>query len=215
MAKWNYLSGDGTRCLTVYKAGVSTALALERVVALVDPEVAEAISFKTDLQLANTHYLIAGYTPPEQLAVSRRQAWRERTSALKNFLFSGTIFSQVPDAVAAAGLWVPSRTAEIVFLGVITPHRNSRIGELLLINLIEIALKEKCTHIKLEARVSSKVARELYSKYLFEQIGTREKYYDSNAEDAVVMQVQMNTAQFADNLKLRKDRLNANWQLQP
>jgi ribosomal-protein-alanine N-acetyltransferase len=76
-----------------------------------------------------------------------------------------------------------------IHLGTLVTHpavRQKGIGEFLLVNIINrsLALSAKC--ITLEVRPSNRSARALYTKYGFEVVGRRKKYYHDR-EDAIIM----------------------------
>jgi len=51
-------------------------------------------------------------------------------------------------------------------------HRRQGIGEVLLINLIELATSKHARIVTLEARVSNLVAQNLYYKFGFDKLGS-------------------------------------------
>ena len=57
----------------------------------------------------------------------------------------------------------------------------------MLVALIDVAMLRAATQATLEVRVSNRVARSLYDKYLFLEVGRRSKYYHDNNEDALIM----------------------------
>lgn len=63
----------------------------------------------------------------------------------------------------------------------------SLLGSMLVLELINIGVKNKLLAITLEARKSNSRAIHLYKKYGFEIAGIRPKYYGDNGEDAVIM----------------------------
>ena len=68
--------------------------------------------------------------------------------------------------------------------------RTLRAGELLLLELIEKALRLEAELVTLEVRDSNQVAQNLYTKYGFEYVGRRKRYYRDNNEDAHIMTVE-------------------------
>ena len=89
--------------------------------------------------------------------------------------------------VGYAGLWIVSDEAHITTIGVLPEFRGRRLGELLLVTLIEHAMQQRARWMTLEARVSNTVAQSLYAKYSFKEAGRRRRYYSDDGEDAVVM----------------------------
>ena len=52
---------------------------------------------------------------------------------------------------------------------------------------LEVGLAEGCSEATLEVRPSNLVARRLYERYGFREIGRRTGYYQDTREDAVLM----------------------------
>jgi ribosomal-protein-alanine N-acetyltransferase len=65
--------------------------------------------------------------------------------------------------------------------------RGCRLGELLLLALIERSIELGANLMTLEVRVSNGIAQRLYEKYDFYSNGIRSRYYSDNGEDALVM----------------------------
>ena len=89
--------------------------------------------------------------------------------------------------IGLAGFWLMVGEAHIVNIAVRQAYRRMGIGELLLINLINLVLKKGADNITLEVRRSNKAAQELYEKYGFNIKGIRSGYYMDDREDAVIM----------------------------
>jgi [ribosomal protein S18]-alanine N-acetyltransferase len=85
------------------------------------------------------------------------------------------------------GMWIMVDEAHIINIAVRAVCRGQGIGELLLISSIDLAARLKSTVATLEVRVSNTVAQKLYTKYGFNQVGLRKKYYTDNNEDALIM----------------------------
>jgi len=66
-------------------------------------------------------------------------------------------------------------------------YRNRKIASRILEMLIEYAICEKLSVLMLELRESNITAYNLYSKFGFEAVGKRKKYYSDNSEDAILM----------------------------
>lgn len=93
-----------------------------------------------------------------------------------------------PDYIAGfAGLWFVLDEAHVVIIGLREFDRRKGIGELLLISGLEQAAANDSRVVTLEVRESNRVAIELYSKYGFQKVGLRRRYYSDNGEDAVIM----------------------------
>ncbi|MBM4432073.1 MAG: ribosomal-protein-alanine N-acetyltransferase [Chloroflexi bacterium] len=85
------------------------------------------------------------------------------------------------------GFWFIVDQAHICTLAVHPNWRGRGLGELLLVNLLDLASKVGATTATLEVRASNFVAQCLYAKYGFVQAGLRKGYYSDNHEDALIM----------------------------
>ena len=100
--------------------------------------------------------------------------------------------------------------AHITTLGVASQYRGQRIGEQLLIALLEQAMRHNARRATLEVRKSNLVAQQLYIKYGFRTAAVRRGYYTDNGEDALVMWVDnLSTREYGDKLDELKQNL---WQ---
>ena len=95
--------------------------------------------------------------------------------------------SDASQLVGFVGVWYMIDEAHIVSIGVIKMHRESGIGELLLISAIEQAILYGAKMVTLEVRPSNKAAIKLYKKYGLREKGLRKNYYSDNREDALIM----------------------------
>ena len=89
--------------------------------------------------------------------------------------------------VGYAGMWVILDEAHVTTIAVDPLHRRRRIGERLVVALIDEAMKRGARWMTLEVRKSNLGAQTLYRKYGFKDIGVRKGYYSDNREDAIVM----------------------------
>jgi ribosomal-protein-alanine N-acetyltransferase len=87
------------------------------------------------------------------------------------------------------GVWMLPDEAHIVTIAVRDSYRRKGIGELLLIQAIELARAKGQGLVTLECRVTNEPALMLYEKYGFQQVGLRPRYYSDNHEDAYVLTV--------------------------
>ena len=85
------------------------------------------------------------------------------------------------------GYWLLVDEMHISTLAVHPDMRGRGIGELLLQAGLERAWIQGADMSTLEVRPSNRAAIALYSKYGFELVGRRRKYYQDNNEDAVLM----------------------------
>jgi [ribosomal protein S18]-alanine N-acetyltransferase len=66
-------------------------------------------------------------------------------------------------------------------------RRRSGIGGQLVVALLHQAAKAGATSVLLEVRESNQAARQLYKKFGFVEAGRRPRYYESPAEDALLL----------------------------
>ena len=87
------------------------------------------------------------------------------------------------------GFWEMVGECHIVTIGVRRNFRRRGIGELLLLDCLEICTQNLIRTVTLEVRASNGAAQALYSKYGFAVQGRRKSYYTDNLEDALIMTV--------------------------
>jgi ribosomal-protein-alanine N-acetyltransferase len=85
------------------------------------------------------------------------------------------------------GFWRVVDEGHICTLAVRPAWRGRGLGELLLLSLIEAALRAGAEVMTLEVRVNNLAAQSLYAKYGFERVGRRKAYYAEDHEDAWIM----------------------------
>jgi [ribosomal protein S18]-alanine N-acetyltransferase len=86
-----------------------------------------------------------------------------------------------------AGLWIQLDEAHIVNVAVEPDQRGRGYGRLLVHGLVDLAMQYRMTIATLECRESNTVARSLYHRYGFYEVGARKRYYSDTGEDAVIM----------------------------
>jgi [ribosomal protein S18]-alanine N-acetyltransferase len=107
------------------------------------------------------------------------------------------------------GVWLIVGEIHITTIAVQQDHRRKGIGELLIISVVNLALEHGAQLITLEVRESNLIARALYRKYGFEEVGLRRRYYTETGEDAIIMSVEnITSASFQDEFQ-RLKRANA------
>ena len=99
-----------------------------------------------------------------------------------------TVATEVDNTVVGyAGMWVNMDEAHITTIAVDPVQRGRKIGERLLLDLLEQGLKRNAKRSTLEVRERNVVAHNLYLKYGFEDVAVRKNYYSDNGENAVIM----------------------------
>jgi len=121
-----------------------------------------------------------------------------------------TVASELDGTIIGyAGMWVVADELHITTIAVDTIHRGRRIGELLLMDLIEDGISRGAKHATLEVRERNTVARNLYVKYGFEDVAVRKNYYNDNGENALIMWANdIYTAAYQAMLRDHKARLD-------
>lgn len=89
--------------------------------------------------------------------------------------------------VGFGGIWLMVDEAHITTFAVAPGWRRRRIGERLLVALLDLAIERRANEATLEVRLSNLPARRLYEKYGFRPVGLRPRYYSDNNEDALIM----------------------------
>jgi len=89
--------------------------------------------------------------------------------------------------VGYGGIWLMVDEAHVTTFAVHPRYRRRRIGERLLIALLDLAVARRAREATLEVRLSNLPARRLYEKYGFRPVGIRPRYYSDNQEDALIM----------------------------
>lgn len=88
--------------------------------------------------------------------------------------------------VGYAGCWIVVDEATIVNIAVSPEWRRKKIGERLLVALLELAKSKGANKVTLEVRCSNEAAIKLYEKFGFTMIAMRKNYYQNPVEDAYV-----------------------------
>ena len=91
------------------------------------------------------------------------------------------------EIVAYGGIWVILEDSHVTTIAVHPTFRGRRLGEQMLVRLLDEAIARGASWITLEVRESNEVAQRLYRKYGFTNVSTRRAYYSDNNENAVVM----------------------------
>jgi len=114
------------------------------------------------------------------------------------------------EVVAYAGMWLMVDEAHITTFAVHPAWRRRRVGERLLVALLDLAVARRAREATLEVRLSNLAARRLYEKYGFRPVGLRPRYYSDDGEDALIMTTEaFDDARFADRLSRLRRALDA------
>jgi ribosomal-protein-alanine N-acetyltransferase len=89
--------------------------------------------------------------------------------------------------VAYGGIWVILEDSHVTTIAVHPDVRRQRLGEEMLVHLIDEAIERAASWITLEVRESDHIPQKLYRKYGFTVVSTRRGYYSDNNENALVM----------------------------
>ena len=150
---------------------------------------------------------------PEIMHIERmcfRTPWHE--NAFYNELYRQPacyLVAKVNGRVAGyAGMWVIMDEAHITTLAVHPHYRRQRIGERLLLALLECAIARRARHATLEVRETNIAAQRLYTKYGFYTVAIRKGYYADTGENALIMWTpDMQTLQYQQLLRANRWKL--------
>ncbi|KIL52220.1 alanine acetyltransferase [Jeotgalibacillus alimentarius] len=107
--------------------------------------------------------------------------------------FAKYLLLEVNGVIAGyCGMWLVMDEAHITNVAVIPELRGRKIGEKLMVRVMDQLRDEGVTMMTLEVRVSNHIAQSLYEKLGFSKGGIRKNYYSDNGEDALVMWVKLN-----------------------
>lgn len=143
-------------------------------------------AYRRELNNTNNNYYIVMRPHDEP---SREPVAQEQRGArgLLPFLRRPSDEPAAPPIIGFAGMWIMLDEAHVTTIGVAPEYRGHGLGEMLLIELFEEALRRGAEWMTLEVRVSNDTAQALYLKYGFTRQGIRRRYYSDNGEDAYIM----------------------------
>ena len=101
--------------------------------------------------------------------------------------------------ISYCGFWDILEEGHITTFAVREEYRKQKIAEQMMLFIFDKAKEFNIKWFTLEVRTTNIPAINLYKKYGFETIGTREKYYQDNNEDALIMWTQNI---YSDKLKM-------------
>ncbi|MEX1183149.1 MAG: ribosomal protein S18-alanine N-acetyltransferase [Gemmatimonadota bacterium] len=115
--------------------------------------------------------------------------WSEGTfRALLRRRDAELVVAEFDDAVIGyAAFWCVVDQGELGNVAVTDAWRRRGLGALLLMEVLRRAERRGVREVFLEVRPSNEVARRLYERYGFTAVGRRRNYYQTPAEDALVL----------------------------
>ncbi|MCB0077005.1 MAG: ribosomal protein S18-alanine N-acetyltransferase [Anaerolineales bacterium] len=112
-----------------------------------------------------------------------------------------------------AGYWLMVDEAHISIIAVDPAWQRRGIGELLLLVMLDDAIRRQALLMTLEVRQTNQAAQALYEKYQFQIVGRRKRYYRDSNEDAQIMTVaEIQGARYRTFLAERSEALFAHMQ---
>jgi ribosomal-protein-alanine N-acetyltransferase len=113
--------------------------------------------------------------------------------------------------VGYAGMWLMVDEAHVTTFAIDPAWRRRRLGERLLIALLDLAIERRAGEATLEVRLSNLAARRLYEKFGFRPVGIRPRYYSDDNEDALIMTTErLDTPAMMERIaRLREDLASA------
>lgn len=90
-----------------------------------------------------------------------------------------------------AGFWYDGEDAELMTIGVGKAHQRQGIAAALLRCLLDEAAQQGARRMLLEVRVDNEPALALYSRFGFERMGVRKRYYQPEGIDAYTMSLDL------------------------
>lgn len=126
----------------------------------------------------------------------------EISNSLGNYFVA--INKETDELVGYAGFWNILDEGHITTFAVKKEHRQKGIAKEIMFHLIEKGYAHEIKWFTLEVRASNLPAISFYTKFGFQNIGVREKYYQDNDEDALIMWTENI---YSDKFKSRIEKL--------
>lgn len=173
-------------------ATLADASAIDSIVHAAFGNSAPKSSAARDIKRNKTTYIVVTRPPSADPSATNKYlsmnnaGWQHR---LKSLFYSGNSDPRkiINNVVGLVGIWTALDQAHIVVIATHPNERRRGVGELLVLATITEALKTSAANATLEVRKSNIVARSLYRKYGFNDVGIRHRYYHDNREDAIIM----------------------------
>ncbi len=89
--------------------------------------------------------------------------------------------------IGYSGSWLILEELHVIIMAVHPDYRRKKIGQKLLIELINDGLKNNAKWVTLEVKVTNMEAQRLYEKFGFSVKGRRKNYYQQDRQDALIM----------------------------
>ena len=177
-------------------------------------------SYYRELKNPIAHYVVV-CDAEKKIEVSEESKGFSRLSLKLKRIFTGnraveneSTHSPREYILGFAGIWLMADEAHIINIAVRKSYQQKGIGELLLISIIDLAVKLDARAIILEVRVSNTAAQSLYYKYGFTKIGIRRGYYKDNKEDGIMMSlINIDTDPVQENFRRLKETYSQKWGL--
>ena len=145
-------------------------------------------AYRRELRNENNNYYIVLRDHAETARRSSGESQEQRGGLnLLPFRRKGADVPATAPIIGFAGMWILLDEAHVTTIGVAPEYRGRGLGELLLLDLFQEAMRRGAEWVTLEVRVSNDSAQSLYSKYGFTRQGIRRRYYSDNGEDAYIM----------------------------
>ncbi len=90
--------------------------------------------------------------------------------------------------------WIFANETHLMNIAVHPEWRSKELGKGLLCKMIEVGISKRAKTAWLEVRPSNLVARSLYEKAGFKEVGFRPRYYKETNEDAIIMSLPLLSA---------------------
>ncbi|MFC2014345.1 ribosomal protein S18-alanine N-acetyltransferase, partial [Chloroflexota bacterium] len=179
-------------------------------------------NYRNELKNRLAHYVVAcdgerAVEEPDARAVSEKYNSGLISRVRRLFNYERFVGNELPPPtreyiVGFAGLWLMADEAHVTNIAVREIHRCQGIGELMLIDIIDLATKLNACMLTLEVRASNIAAQSLYCKYGFTQVGVRRGYYTHDREDGVLMSTEsITSASFQKRLQQLKQAHSEKW----
>ncbi|SHE66973.1 ribosomal protein S18-alanine N-acetyltransferase [Clostridium fallax] len=89
--------------------------------------------------------------------------------------------------IGFGGMWLIVDECHITNIAVHSDYRGNGVGSMILTKMISFCEENNILGLTLEVRKSNLIAKNLYKKFGFKEEGIRQKYYENNGEDAIIM----------------------------